>query len=229
MNTGLYLPYLASQCLKYGTIIKRASLKHILDAKALHSSGHPADIIVNCTGLGAIELGGVVDKTVYPARGQIVIVRNDADAMYDVSGTDDGEDEIMYIMQRAAGGGTVLGGCYQKNNWAAESDPELSKRIMTRAVKACPALTGGKGIEELDIVRTAVGLRPLREDGTRLEAELIKEGAEQCWVVHSYGHGGFGCELRMLVTVMLIHRSNILRLRSGSTRTCREISSAVAA
>ena len=171
-------------------------MKHILDAKSLHFSGHPADVIVNCTGLGAIELGGVEDKTVYPARGQIVIVRNDADAMYDVSGTDDGEDEIMYIMQRAAGGGTVLGGCYQKDNWTAESDPELSKRIMTRAVKACPSLTGGKGIEELDIVRTAVGLRPLRENGTRVEAEFIKKNSEQCWVIHSYGHGGFGCELR---------------------------------
>ena len=39
-----------------------------------------------------------------PARGQIVLVRNDPGVMCSGSGTDDGsEDEVCYIMQRAAG------------------------------------------------------------------------------------------------------------------------------
>ena len=188
INTAIYLPYLVSQCLKNGTVIKRAVLGHISDAAALHESGKPADLIVNCTGLLASKLGGVMDKSVIPVRGQIVVVRNDPGVMLTVSGTDDGDDEVCYIMQRAAGGGTVLGGTYQKGNSESQPDPNQALRIMKRAVELCPALTGGKGIEALSVIRHGVGLRPLRLDGVRLEKEKIGE----TWVVHNYGHGGWG-------------------------------------
>lgn len=152
------------------------------------SQNEKVDLVVNCTGLMASRLGGVEDKTVVPARGQIVIVRNDAGKMMDVSGTDDGDDEACYVMTRAAGGGTILGGSYQKGNWESQVDPSMSVRIMQRAVKICPALTNGRGIEHLDIIRHGVGLRPVREGGTRIEKERI----EGVWVVHNYGAGGAG-------------------------------------
>lgn len=179
-----------SQCLKNGVVFKRAIFKHITDAAALgvHHSGKSADLILNCTGLASHKLGGVSDKLLYPARGQIVVVRNDAGKMYSVSGTNDGSDEVMYIMTRAAGGGTVLGGCYQKNNWESQHDPSLAIRIMKRCVEACPKLTDGRGIEHLDIIRHGVGLRPVREGGARIEKEKING----VWVVHNYGHGGAG-------------------------------------
>jgi D-amino-acid oxidase len=170
-------------------VFKRAVFKHISEAAS--SSVHPAgkvDLVVNCTGLGAAKLGGVEDKTVVPARGQIVVVRNDAGKMMDISGTDDGDEEACYVMTRAAGGGTILGGSYQKGNWESQVDPSLAVRIMKRAVAVCPALTGGKGIEHLDIVRHGVGLRPVREGGTRIEMEHI-DGVS---VVHNYGAGGAG-------------------------------------
>lgn len=62
-----------------------------------------ADVVINCTGLGSGKLGGVRDSAVYPARGQIVLVRNEAPFMACTSGTDDGEEEACYVMQRAAG------------------------------------------------------------------------------------------------------------------------------
>jgi D-amino-acid oxidase len=189
INTAIYLPWLVSQCLANGVIFKRAIFKHVTHAAA--PSVHPAgsvDLVVNCTGLNASKLGGVEDKTVVPARGQIVVVRNDAGKMLDVSGTDDGEDEACYIMTRAAGGGTILGGCYQKGNWESQFDPSLAVRIMKRAVEIHPGLTGGKGIEHLDIIRHGVGLRPVREGGTRIEKERI----DGTWVVHNYGAGGAG-------------------------------------
>lgn len=136
----------------------------------------------------ASTLGGVCDKSVIPARGQIVVVRNVADKMIDISGTDDGDSEACYVMTRAVGGGTVLGGSYQKGNWESQVDPNLAVRIMKRAVEACPALTGGKGIEHLDIIRHGVGLRPVREGGTRIEKEHIRD----VLVVHNYGAGGAG-------------------------------------
>jgi D-amino-acid oxidase len=104
INTSIYLPYLAGQCLKAGVKIKRGIVYHISDAADLHSTKTRATLVVNCTGLGARLLKGVEDESVVPARGQICIVRNEPNIMAGVSGTDDGDDECVYIMQRAAGG-----------------------------------------------------------------------------------------------------------------------------
>lgn len=103
INTAVYLPWLVSQCLQKGVVFKRANLKHILEASKIHHSGRKADLIVNCTGLSALKLGGVEDQDMMPIRGQTVLVRNEANAMCSSSGTDDGEEEVCYLMQRAAG------------------------------------------------------------------------------------------------------------------------------
>ena len=196
---------MVSQCLKQGVIFKRANIKHISEAANSQESGRKVDVIVNCTGLSAIKLGGVEDKDMMPIRGQTVLVRNEANLMCSSSGTDDGEEEGCYLMQRAAGiwsivsvilikadvragGGTLLGGSYQRGNWDSQLDPSLAVRIMKRAVELCPALTGGEGIEYLDIIRQGVGLRPYRHGGTRIEKERIGG----VWTVHNYGHGGYG-------------------------------------
>lgn len=84
--------------------------------------------------------------------------------------------------------GDRLGGSYQKGNWESQFDPNLAIRIMKRCVDLCPELTGGRGIEHLDVIRHGVGLRPLRLGGARIEKEKIGDTL----VVHNYGHGGFG-------------------------------------
>lgn len=188
INTPVYLSYLVGQCLKNGVVLRRSIISHISEAADLHHSGNKADVIVNCTGLLASKLGGVMDEDVIPCRGQIVLVRNDPGVMLTISGTDDGGDEVCYIMHRAAGGGTILGGTYQKGNWESQPCPNQALRIMKRAVELCPALTDGKGIEALSVIRHGVGLRPLRLGGARLE----KERVDSNWVVHNYGHGGWG-------------------------------------
>lgn len=205
INTALYLPWLVSQCLKAGIVVKREIFGHISDAAKVHHSGKKAHLVVNCTGLSAGKLGGVEDRNMTPARGQTVLVRNEPGFM---SGIDEWDEELTYVMQRAAGkkvhicsvfgteltlpnfpgGGTLLGGCYQKGNWDPQVDLDLANRIMTRAIELCPALTGGKGIEHLYIIRHGVGLRPLRLGGTRIEKEKI----DGVWTVHNYGHGGYG-------------------------------------
>jgi len=189
MNTAVYLPWLVGQSRKNGVEFKRAILSHISEAASLHHSGKLADIIINCTGLGAAKLPGVMDSNVYPGRGQIVLVRNEPGGMYTKSGTDDGPDEALYIMQRAAGGGTILGGCLQHGASESQPDPNLAERIMQRAVDACPALAPKTGkVTELSVIRHAVGLRPMRKGGPRVEKEKI----DGKWVVHQYGHAGYG-------------------------------------
>ena len=202
INPAIYLPYLLSQCLKQQVRFFRGTLTHICQAvDSLLTSSAPSSsssniVVVNCTGLGSSTLGGVTDSRLTPARGQIVLVRNTAPAMIAASGTDEADDEVMYIMTRAAGGGTVLGGTYQVGNWSSVPDEATAERIMKRAVEWCPELVGeGKGVEGLDIIRHGVGLRPLRAGGARVEREVI--GGVR--VVHNYGAGGFGCTFLTII------------------------------
>lgn len=188
INTAVYLPWILGQCVKGGVTIKRGVLSHISEAGSHHSLGH-AHVIVNCTGLLASTLGGVMDTTVYPGRGQIVLVRNDPGVMVTISGTDDGSEEATYIMHRAVGGGTILGGCLQHNSWESQPDPNLAQRIMQRSIDLCPSLVPRTGkVTELSVIRHGVGLRPMRKAGPRVETEKIGDD----WVVHNYGHAGYG-------------------------------------
>ena len=99
----MYLPWLTSQCLKAGVALKRRVFGHITEAAHTHHSGQKAQLIVNCTGLSAGKLGGVEDKKMVPARGQTVLVRNEAIGTVGSSGTNDGDDEACYIIPRPAG------------------------------------------------------------------------------------------------------------------------------
>ncbi|KAK9455028.1 FAD dependent oxidoreductase [Dipodascopsis uninucleata] len=186
LNIQIYLPWLQSQCTMNGVKFKQCVLKHIKEAKSHHLSGEPAELIVNCTGLMACKLGGVMDSKLYPGRGQVVLVRNVVPAMYEVSGTDDADDELTYIMSRP-GGGTVLGGCFQPNNWNPIPDPNMTRRIVRRCLEICPDLEKEGPI---DIIRAHVGLRPVRVGGARLELDTSFE--DLCPVIHNYGAGGAG-------------------------------------
>ncbi|KAF4978252.1 hypothetical protein FZEAL_5357 [Fusarium zealandicum] len=192
INTAIYLPWLVGQCLKHGVVVNRAILTNIKEAKLLSHTGRPANIIVNATGLGSLKLGGVEDTTMAPARGQVVVVRNETPKnlpLFMCSGTLDDSGEEIYAMQRAAGGGTVLGGTYQIGNWESQPDPTTANRIMQRIVTMCPEIAGGKGVAGLSVIRHGVGLRPWRKGGLRLDEEKLDD---QTWIIHNYGHSGWG-------------------------------------
>lgn len=59
---------------------------------------------MNATGTGAREL--VSDMTVFPTRGQVVLVKGEAKAIR----TWEGNESIDYMLPRKGGGATVLGG-----------------------------------------------------------------------------------------------------------------------
>ncbi|KAI1166556.1 FAD dependent oxidoreductase [Nemania serpens] len=188
INVMVYLPWLVGQCRKNGVVLRRGQLKHISEASRLSHTGGKVDVVVNATGLLASKLGGVMDQNVTPIRGQVVVVRNEAPYMVTSSGTDDGDDEVCYVMTRAAGGGTILGGTYSKGQWESQPDPNIAMRIMRRAVELMPEITDGQGVKGFDVIRHAVGLRPHRNGDVRIEKERIGD----TWVVHNYGHAGWG-------------------------------------
>ncbi|KAK0382680.1 hypothetical protein NLU13_6679 [Sarocladium strictum] len=191
INTALYLPWLVGQCRKAGVVFRRGAVTHVKQLQSMHHTGEPADVIINTSGLGAKTLGGVEDGDMIPIRGQIVLVENECPTMYNVSGTDDGDDEVSYAMTRAIGGGTVLGGTYQKGNWDPNPDPQMTERIIRRCVALRPDIANGKGASDVRIIRSGVGLRPYRKSGVRVEADMKAVG-NGTLVVHNYGHAGWG-------------------------------------
>lgn len=65
----VYLSWLLKQFLLLGGQRKKQTLSHLSDAIT-----DDIDIVVNCTGVRAKDLGGVADCKVTPTRGQNVII-----------------------------------------------------------------------------------------------------------------------------------------------------------
>jgi len=152
IETPIYLPWLRGKL--------RVRRKTIRDLGALD-----ADVVVNCTGLGARELCG--DRALRPGRGVVLRTRNPGIVRHAVI-----MDPLTYVLTRA--GDIVLGG----------TDDEVESRDVPRALAAAiyarckavePRLPRAYAVD--------VGFRPLR-DAVRLE----REGN----VIHNYGHGGAG-------------------------------------
>ena len=145
------------------------------------------DCFVNATGLGAMSLCG--DNTMFPVRGQTVLVKGEAHSTRTRTG-DAGSKfgrYAAYCIPRPGSGTTILGGTRQKGDWSEEPDPEITKQILERGAFIAPELrTGPDG--GFEVVSVQCGLRPGREGGPRIEKEEIA-GRK---VVHAYGHAGGG-------------------------------------
>lgn len=162
VEMDVYLPWLREQ-----VTVERRAVARLSDALA------EAPVVVNATGLAAGALCG--DPAVYPARGQIVLVRNPG---LDTSVRAEG-DPSTYVHPRSAD--VVLGGTFQEYDVDTTPDPVIRQAIVQRCVALVPQLRGA------EIVGEKVGLRPCRRGGPRVE----RDGA----VVHAYGHGGAGMTL----------------------------------
>ena len=173
VDTRRYLPWLLETVQARGAQIVQREVRDL--AEALQA----ADVVVNCTGLGAREL--CHDEQLVPVRGQLVHVANPG-LKHVVLDEQDG-DGIAYVVPR--GDDVVLGGT------ASEHDEDLATRedetdsILRRTAALVPALTHATRLAEV------VGVRPGRH-AVRLQAESIGGGKR---VVHDYGHGGAGITL----------------------------------
>lgn len=109
LNIQIYLTWLLAQLTCLGAKYVHKTVSHVCDAKKLSRFTGNSNIVVNCSGLGALTLGGVQDKSVYPVRGQTVLVKNQIPSMilFSRKRTD---AQPVYIFPRPQGG-TILGGC----------------------------------------------------------------------------------------------------------------------
>lgn len=149
-----------------------------------------AEVVVNCTGLGARKLAG--DERVRPMRGQILHIPTppELDACV-VEESRDGTATYIFPFQDY----TVLGGTYERDEWNEVTQPDALDGIISRC-RALLKLDGYQGWAEVGSqrLRALAGLRPVRVAGTadedvRLEREAFGRGR---WVIHNYGHGRAG-------------------------------------
>lgn len=212
LNAPSYLTHLAKKLRSAGVPFIRHRLSALDEAYDLPNLG-PVGLVINATGLGSRSLIGVEDPLVYPAKGQTVLVR--APGVRTNLGSRDYEalpkGESLYIIPRPSPDGLViLGGTFLKDDWSTVPDLGVAERILENAYKLCPDLSGGKGWEEIEVVKHNVGLRPCREGGARIELEKRKVGARdkknplipgktqgkgkerEVAVVHAYGIGPAG-------------------------------------
>jgi D-amino-acid oxidase len=139
-----------------------------------------APVIVNCTGIGARDL--VPDPSVYPVRGQVVVVENPGIDEFYIDHTLHGSDYV-YIFPH--GDVVLLGGTAEEGAWDLSPRPEVAERIVADCFRVDPRLRGAR------VVAERVGLRPCRPT-VRLEEEALP-GGRVLW--HNYGHGGAGVTL----------------------------------
>ncbi len=171
VDTRVYLGFLRAWLDRLGVAIHQRRVASFADVDA--------DVLVNCTGLGARELCG--DTSVFPIRGQLVhVVDPGLDA---VLIDEDDPRGIAYVVPR--GDDCVLGGTADLDDASMVADPTTAAAILERCGSLSPLLHGAHAIAHV------VGLRPGRAE-VRLEPETLPDGRR---VVHDYGHGGAGVTL----------------------------------
>jgi D-amino-acid oxidase len=146
-----------------------------LNRAALSALPNSADVVVNCTGLGARLTAS--DPTVTPVRGQILTVEQPGLTEWLIA--DRGPNELLYVVPREHD--VVIGGTSEPANWDLGVDPATATQILDRATAMVPALRKAK------VLRHRVGLRPARP---AIRCESVRVGDRL--VVHCYGHGGTG-------------------------------------
>lgn len=194
IDTDWYLAWLAHQAEAAGVSVHRRSVRGpLVDQEDDLLAEYGAELIVNCSGLGARELAD--DPTVVPHRGALLRVVNDgshiarvtaAHAVANDPSTD--HQDMVFIVPRGADR-LLLGGLVEPGEYGTELglDSYAPLREMLDRCKAFLPILHKARLDAVDPVR--VGLRPFREHGVRLQLEPGRR------IVHNYGHGGAGVTL----------------------------------
>jgi D-amino-acid oxidase len=193
IDTDRYLSWLHRQTARAGCTLV---LGHISGDLRSHQpqlrQQFGADLIVNCTGLGAYELAG--DTDLCPHRGAVIRLDNTghhtpritaAHCVANDPSTD--HQDMIFIVPRGENR-LLLGGLVEPGQWATNVtlDYPPIRDLLQRNLQFLPILAGAR-LDHAEPLR--VGLRPFRGHSVRLEHE---PGTA---IIHNYGHGGAGVSL----------------------------------
>jgi glycine/D-amino acid oxidase-like deaminating enzyme len=200
---------------KGANLITRTITGDLFNQESALRAEFSADVIINCTGLAGMELGG--DGTCYPIHGALLRVLNDGvdfpklDHALSISADVRASNEIVFLVPRNDNI-LLIGGIAEshKNNLDLTLDSPIIKRMRARAEAFLPDLKNARLDGEYPL---AQGLRPFRQRNVRVERELRShspsesEASRVSRIVHCYGHGGagwslsFGCAADVLALV----------------------------
>lgn len=176
VETGRYLPWLRRRFEARGGRLDVCRLGDLDEPR------RSAELVVNCTGLGARELAG--DAAVFPIRGEVLRVERSGVERFAVDDVTLGAP--TYVIPRSAD--CVLGGTALDGVEDTARDAEACAAIAERCTALVPALAGARALGH------AVGLRPGRH-AVRVELEPADPARGLRPVIHDYGHGGSGVTL----------------------------------
>lgn len=177
IDMGRYLSFLSNSFVRAGGRIAVREVTDLADTLAEHP------IVVNCTGVESRRLTG--DTDIHPARGQVVKVKPPAGLKRRVL-IDESRGRLTYIIPRIDD--VVLGGSFEEYDNDLTVNDAQTRDILQRTAKLDPAL---RGISEADIVKVAVGLRPIRSS---ILLEGMRPTPDQIALIN-VGHGGSGVTL----------------------------------
>jgi D-amino-acid oxidase len=188
IDTDTYMRWLLGAVRDAGCTVVQRKVSGPLRAQAARlTREYAASVLVNCTGLGARELG---DESLFPLRGALIRVRNDCRSMPRLTRAhcvaNDGSGRFLFVVPRGDDR-VVLGGLAEPGEWNLDvglHNYEPIRAMLQGCIEFLPVLATAE-IDASEPVR--VGLRPFRAAGVRLEVE---EG--EAPIIHNYGHGGSG-------------------------------------
>ena len=190
IDTDAYLQWLLGEMRRAGCrLVTRRLTGPLAEQTAGLQAEFGAELVVNCSGLGARELAG---DDVWPLRGALVRVLNDGAGSPRINEAhcvshEEGSSEpyFMFIVPRGERM-LLLGGMAEENQWSLDIDLDNYaplRAMLQRCRDFLPDL-GNLRLDPAEPVR--VGLRPVRRQNVRLEHEAATG------LLHNYGHGGSG-------------------------------------
>jgi D-amino-acid oxidase len=169
VDMSIYLDWLLRRALDAGVRLSVGEVRAVGDLGAM------ADVVVNCSGLGARTLVG--DRELYGVRGQIQLVDAPAVTRFVFD-----ESTVTYVIPRVHD--VVLGGTAEEHVYDTTVSAESAASIRAHCAQLMPELSAATARAD------RVGIRPCRST-VRLELDSV-DGVP---VVHNYGHGGSGVTL----------------------------------
>ncbi|MCJ1447685.1 MAG: hypothetical protein MMC23_008196 [Stictis urceolatum] len=160
----------------------------VLDHEDELKKEYGVDIIVNCTGLNALETAS--DKNIHAGRGGVLRVLNDGKVFPKIEhamvvNTKDPEDyNIVFVVPRNEKI-LILGTFIEEGEteFSLKVDSPAMVEMKEKCERFLPQLKGAELDPEYPM---AQGIRPLRKGDVKVGKEDRKEGSR---IVHAYGHG----------------------------------------
>ncbi|KAI2764155.1 hypothetical protein DTO012A8_9517 [Penicillium roqueforti] len=193
LNSPVYLKWLQTRAEAQGTRFIRANLTDLEQVVSVYRENTSQDEIDHVSAVVDASGRGFNDPDSFPSRGQFIIVSNHGDRTISHHWSD-GSSTV--IIPRPLGGGTVIGGTKEPNNWSEDIDDASTEVILKRVRILCPEMVdeqadGLAATNGFDVKQVYVARRPMRHGGLHF---VLKPG-NPLPLISCYGAGANGYKI----------------------------------